>query len=341
MKAWIIDKPQSMSLQEITENEILDNTAKIKITLASLSSYDVKIYNGELAGVTYPRIPARQAVGVISEIDEENSSGLQRGQRVVIDPNLSCNNCYACKTDRPWKCDKIKTMGLSADGLLRDFVSVPISNIYQIPPQITDAEAQFIEHTSVAVKTFNELKTTEGEHIVIIGASVMGIILAQLALYYQVVPIILDPSQERLDIATNLGIYYAINTSIADPDERIKQITGGRYCESSVYLANSNDKIQKAFDYASVGGKVAIVGGDYYSSKLLNGNISGILSKQLSVIGITNGQKQIPAAINVLAKKAVDMTPFVTKEYKFEQADQGLKEFSENAQKYHKIMIKV
>src|SRR5690554_4080481 len=99
-----------MSLQEITENEILDNTAKIKIALASLSSYDVKIYNGELAGVTYPRIPARQAVGVISEIDEENSSGLQRGQRVVIDPNLSCNNCYACKTDRPWKCDKIKTM---------------------------------------------------------------------------------------------------------------------------------------------------------------------------------------------------------------------------------------
>lgn len=83
------------------------------------------------------------------------------------------------------------------------------------------------------------------------------------------------------------------------------------------------------------------MGGDYYSSKLLNGNISGILSKQLSVIGITNGQKQIPAAINVLAKKAVDMTPFVTKEYKFEQADQGLKEFSENAQKYHKIMIKV
>src|SRR5690606_8899383 len=111
---------------------------------------------------------------------------------------------------------------------------------------ITDAEAQFIEHTSIAVKTFNELKTAEGEHIVIIGASVMGIILAQLALYYQAVPIVLDPSQERLDIAANLGIYYAINTNATDPDERIKQITGGRYCESSVYLANSNDKIQKA-----------------------------------------------------------------------------------------------
>lgn len=341
MKAWIIDKPNSMSLQEIKENETLDDTAKIKVTLASLSIFDAKIYSGELSSVEYPCIPGRHAVGIISEIEENNSSGLQRGQRVFMDPNLPCSNCYACKTDRPWKCDKMKVMGLSTEGLLRDFVSVPISNLYQIPAHMTDAEAQFIEHTSIAVKTFNELKPAEGEHIVIIGASVMGIIMAQLALYYQAVPILLDSRQDRLDIATNLGIYYAINTDTTEPNERIKQITGGRYCECSIYLANSNYKIQTAFDYASVGGKVAIVGGDKYAEEFMSCNISGVLSKQLSVIGITNGQKQIPAAINVLAKKAVDVTTFVTKEYKFEEAELGIKEFLQNSSIYHKILIKV
>ncbi|HEY8423701.1 MAG TPA: alcohol dehydrogenase catalytic domain-containing protein [Clostridia bacterium] len=340
MKAWIIDKPGSMSLQEITENETLDNTAKVKLTLISLSIFDAKIYNGELAGVNYPCIPGRHAVGLISEI-QDNVAGLKRGQRVFIDPNLPCNNCYACKTDRPWKCDKMKVMGLTTEGLLRDFVSVPVSNLYQIPSQMTDSEAQFIEHTSIAVKAFNELKPAEGEHIVIIGASIMGIIMAQLALYYQAVPILLDHRQERLDIAANLGIYYTINTAAMDAYERIKQITGGRFCESSIYLANANDNIQNAFNYASAGGKVAIVGGNTDAEKLLNGSLNGILTKQLSVIGISNGQKQIPAAINVLAKKAVDVSAFTAKEFKFEDAEQGLKEFISDPSKYHKILIKV
>ena len=341
VKAWIIDKPESITLQEIKENQKSEGNAKIKITLASLSLSDAKVFKGDLTGgMQYPFIPGRHAVGIISEIEENNSSGLLRGQRVVIDPNISCNNCYACKTHRPWECERNKIMGLSSEGLIRDFASVPLSNIYQIPQQISDIEAQFIEHTSIAVKTFNELKINEGEHIVIIGASVLGIIMAQLALYYQAVPIILDTHQDKLDIATNLGIYYTINTSVNDPNERIKQITGGRYCECSVFLANSNDKIQKAFDYASVGGRVAIVGWEYVA-EIMNGNISGILSKQLTVTGISNGQKQIPAAINMLAKKAVDVSPFLTKEIKFDEVEQGLKEYSQNPLMYHKVFIKI
>jgi L-gulonate 5-dehydrogenase len=340
VKAWIIDKPNSMSLQEISENQTLDNSVKVKITLMSLSFFDAKIYSGELAGVTYPIIPGRHAVGVISEIPEGNS-GLQRGQRVFIDSNLPCNNCYACKTDRSYKCEKMKVMGLTTEGLLRDFISAPVSNLYQIPAQMTETEAQFIEHTSIAVKTFNELKPAEGEHIVIIGASVMGIIMAQLALYYQAVPILLDSRQERLDIAANLGIYYAVNTGSLDANERIKQITGGRNCECSIYLASSNENIQTAFDYASAGGRVAIVGNNKYGKDFMNGNVGGILSKQLSVIGITNGQKQIPAAINVLAKKAVDVSAFSIKEFKFEEAELGYKEILENPAKYHKILIKI
>ncbi|HEY8390205.1 MAG TPA: alcohol dehydrogenase catalytic domain-containing protein [Clostridia bacterium] len=341
MKAWVIDKPESITLQEIKENEIPANNVKIKITLASLSLTDAKAFKGDLiGGVQYPFIPGRHAVGIISEIDENNSFGLSRGQRVVIDPNIPCNNCYACKTHRPWECEKMKVMGFSSEGLIRDFACVPVSNVYQIPQQISDKEAQYVEYTSIAVKVFNELKVAEGEHIVIIGASILGIIMAQLALYYQAVPIILDPHQDKLDIATNLGIYYTINTSTADPNERIKQITGGRYCECSIYLANSNDKIQKAFDYASVGGRVAIVGWEYIA-EIMNGNVSGILSKQLTVMGINNGQKQIPAAINMLAKKVVDVSPFKIKDIKFDEVDQGLKEYSQNLLRYHKIFIKI
>lgn len=341
MKAWIIDKPESIALKEIIENEKPVNNAKIRITLASLSLSDIKVFKGDLSGgIQYPFIPGRHAVGIISEIQENNSSGLNRGQRVIIDPNIPCNNCYACKTHRPWECEKVRTMGISSEGLLRDFASVPISNIYQIPQQISDMEAQFVEHTSIAVKTFNELKIAEGEHIVIIGAGILGIIMAQLALYYQAVPIILDTHQDKLDIATNLGIYYTINTSVNNPNERIKQITGGRYCECSVFLADSNEKIQKVFDYASVGGRVAVVGWDY-TAEIMNSNLSGILSKQLTVTGINNGQKQIPAAINMLAKKAVDVTPFITKEFRFEEAGQGLKEYSQNPLMYHKILIKI
>lgn len=340
MKAWTIEKPNSIALQEIKDNGMPENSAKIKMLLSSFSISDSKLYRGGFENIEYPIIPGRHGVGIISEISDNNTDGLARGQRVIIDPNIPCNNCYACKTNRQWECDNMKIMGITANGLLRDFATVPLANIYQIPQQLSDIDAQFVEHTAIAVKTFNELKIVEGEHIVIIGATILGIIIAQLALYYQAVPIILDTHQDKLDVAANLGIYYTVNTSVIDSFERIKQITGGRYCECAVYLANSNDKIQKAFDYTAVGGRVAIVGWEYVSD-IMNGNISKVLSKQLMVLGITNGHRQIPAAINMLAKKAVDVSSFIYKEIKFDEVENGLKEYSQNPLMYNKVLVRI
>lgn len=339
MKVWEITQPGVMAIKEISE-DILPDTAKVRITMASFTQNDAKVFRGDIKNIKYPITVGRHAVGVISEIDENNAYGLVRGQRVIIDPNLPCNSCLACKSGKKWECEQMKTLGLTANGLLRDFAVIPLSNIYEIPPQISDEDAQFVEHVSLAVRTFNELKAKEGEHIVIIGASILGIIIAQLALYYQLVPIILDTQQNELDIAKSYGIYYSINTTDEDPAVRVKQITGGRYCENVVYLANSNESVRKAFDFAAMGGKVALVGWEQMPDAM-EGSVNSIISKQLLVFGISNGYKQMHAAINLLAKKAIEVRSLVSKQIDFNEVETLLEQYSKNPLSYHKVVIKI
>lgn len=339
MKVFKVTAPFEIVLSEVSNITLPPQHAKVRLTKTSLSLSDIKIFKGTATGVKYPIVPGRHGVGVITELGE-GQAGFAVGQRVAINPVVACNACYACKSGRPYECDNYKSMGITTDGLFKNFAVLPLSNLFQLPPQVKDEEAQFVEHVAMAVKVFNELNVQEGEHIAIIGASILGLILAQLALYHQAVPIVLDAYQERLDAAAALGIYYTINTANTEPKARIIQITGGRMCECAVYLANSNNIIQKAFDYSSSFGRIAILGWEN-AAESMSGDIKNILDKQLKVTGINNGSKHFSAAINLLAKKEIDVASLMTSDTPFDQIPDLLNSYNENPLFYKKNIIKI
>ncbi len=83
--------------------------------------------------------------------------------------------------------------------------------MYSIPDRLKDEEAVFTEHTAMAINVISKLKIDKGEHLVIVGATSIGIILAQVAMYHQAVPIVVDMRDELLESARRAGVYYTIN----------------------------------------------------------------------------------------------------------------------------------
>lgn len=82
---------------------------------------------------------------------------------------------------------------------------VPQSDLILLPPKVTPEEGVFIESVALAIAALDKLKLEKGEHIVIMGATGVGLILAQAALYYQAVPILVDLRRDRLELAERLG----------------------------------------------------------------------------------------------------------------------------------------
>jgi threonine dehydrogenase-like Zn-dependent dehydrogenase len=179
----------------------------------------------------------------------------------------------------------------------------------------------------------------KGDHIVIVGASIVGLLLAQLAMYYQAVPILVDGRQSHLDIASKLGIYYTVDYVNSDPYKKIVSITGGRLSENVVLIGAGGISLSNSLKFVSYGGSLVIADVDNYYDNDFSA-VPTIASKQLSLHGISNGLKHFMPSINLLAQKTVSVSQFVSKEIEFSQVEQFLQQIAESPFEHIKVIVK-
>ncbi len=314
MKIWQITAPGSVSIYEGKESAGT-GSLKVKLERAAVSSLDIDFFTGA-EPVSFPFVPARLGMGIVSE-NPDGDGAAQRGNRVVIEP-------YICGGD-----GTSLTMGKNADGLLRDFVCVPTENVHLLPDHVSDDEAVLSDLVAIALNALDKLRLEKGQHIAIIGASAIGIIMAELAIYYQAVPILIDARQDMLDIAEGSGVYYTINTAEVDAFKKITEITGGRLCEAAAYISTASDRAQKSIDFSGPSGRVVFVGAGNIQNSITV-SLQSVASKNLTITGVNSGRGFTARAINMLANKAVDVAPLITRTVTFDQIPEVMKQLAEN-----------
>jgi len=300
MKSWKIVKPKEFSLSSANDTVVDAKSAKIKILRAGISNTDLHVYNGDIKGAAYPIIPSRQAVGIVSEVMEE--TGYQKSERVFLSPYLKCGQCIPCLEDEPQMCENLKVFGLDTDGFLADFCIVPVDILYRLPEAVDKDKAMFIEYIAIAKTALEKLKVEKGEHIAIVGANKLGNVLAQLAIYYQSVPILIDDNAELLEHARQNGVYHTVHTKKHDAKKAVKEITGNRMAENVIHIACANQSFEHSLELCGYNGRVGLLSGHTSDFEC---NIKTLLERQLHVVSINNGYDNIPTAINLLANKII------------------------------------
>jgi len=322
MKSYTLIEQRNIELQNKESQSLPDNYAKVRITKAGMENFDLNMYYGK-PQVSYPIVLGKQGVGVISEVSESNEKGLKKGDKVYINPYIPCMECFQCKTGKSNFCPNMKIFGKNIDGTLVDFINVPLSNIVKLPEQISENDAIFLDHIAMGLEIFDTLKAEKGDYIIIVGANVLGDIIAQLAIYYQTVPILVDDSENNLKKAKEEGVYYTIDKN-DDAHKIITQITGGRMAKYLIYNADSSYDINKVIDLASSGAFLFL---NNFSDYQISGKIdlTSLTEKNLKVISLNNGFKQLQSALNILVTKSVQVSDLVTKSIKFNEVIETFK----------------
>ncbi len=323
MKVWKITGARTLSMEEET-GDLIPSYVKVKVTKLGLTSADISVYEGASSAVL-PIVPGRIATGYISEANP--GSRFRKGERVLLSPYLKDKN------------GKLKIKGQDTDGYLADYVVVPEECVYSLPESITEDMGVFTEYISIAAGLTDKLDLKHEQYVAILGANALGLIFAQLAIYYQAIPIIIDKSDKKLETAAEYGIYYRINSSKQDALRRIRQITCGRMADCTIFECRSSQQPQLAFSLTAEGGKVGIVGYDTFALKL-NADISAIMGRQLSVVGINNGAADMNAAINLLANEVVKVDHLVDKTVDFLAAPVAFTEAMDGDNMYLKTLIR-
>ncbi len=332
MKGWKFVKPTKIEEQELINKNTQDSSmlAKVKITKALVTLSDVLHYSSELDSENV--VLGSYGIGIVSETGV-NLFGIEKGKHVYIEPTQPCFNCYNCKNGTTAKCSDLQIAGDNMDGFLRDFITVEENRLFTLPESVSDLQALFIGHISLALTVVDKLDIQKGDYVAIIGANDFGNILAQLLIYYQAVPILLTNDYEDMQIAKDSGIYYVLGPE-DNWQKEVMQITGGRMTETVVYIDDCNIPANKSFSLASFNAKIAFTG-SYY--KLNPISFATAIKKQLDIYCINNGYGNTAASINLIANKAINLSHLKLDSAKYDDMPEVFEEMNAKLEKEGKI----
>lgn len=337
MKSYVLQKAKKLTLENNPPRSVKSGEIKVKIELAAITSTDLSIFNGKLK-CDLPLILGRQAVGVVSEVSSENTMGLQKGNRVIIEGFLPCGKCYFCKTGQSGKCENMEVLGFTREGLFSDFAVVPASLAHVIPDHMSNATALYTEYVSMALNIIEKIKLRPGEHVAIMSANKLGYILAQLITYYQGIAIVIDNNQQQLDKLAEENINYTLNSKRNSWKENVSGITSGRMCEKVVYLTNAVLNFDDAVDICGINGTICIAG---FLPATDTCSLGEVHNKQLTIVSEQTSQGNFSAAINMLATRTVNVTRLNGETFRFAELPEKMLAMTQEEAKYGGIHFKI
>ena len=128
----------------------------------------------------YPRIIGHEFAGEIEAIGSD-VSGLAEGDRVVVDPVVSCGHCYPCRVGRPNVCANLEVFGVHRDGGFRDLVPVPARNVVKVSRDLPLEIAALAEPFSIAANVLSRTGCGPEDTVLIYGAGTVGLTVLQVA----------------------------------------------------------------------------------------------------------------------------------------------------------------
>jgi len=229
MKAGILYNDRDIRLGDALDPRVKPDEVLVKSGFAGICGTDLHIYRGEFhERVKFPAIQGHEFGGVIQEVGKD-VKGFKAGDRVVVDPIISCHSCPACLSGHINACRTLKLLGVDLDGGFGQYVAAPVSHLYRLPDSVPMAHAPMVEMFGLGHHVLQRGQVQPGETVVILGAGKLGLAVLDVLCHSAspAMAIVADLQPFRLETARQLGAAYTINIAEQDPVERVVDITQG------------------------------------------------------------------------------------------------------------------
>ena len=203
MKAAVIRDKNTLVTEEMDIPHPEGNEVLIKVYASGICGTDLHIYQGDYKG-TYPIVPGHEFAGLIVEAGP-NVRSLKVGDRVAVEPNLSCGVCYDCLSNRQHFCENTEAVGVTMPGGMAEYAVAPEPAVFPIG-DLSYEEAAFMEPLSCVLHGVERIDPELADRVLLIGAGPIGLLLLQSLRVRGCVRIdVVDKDKSRLEIAEKMG----------------------------------------------------------------------------------------------------------------------------------------
>jgi len=203
MKAVVYESAKNYTIKEIPTPEPKAGEVLIKIELAGVCGTDLHIHEGDFLA-EFPLIPGHEMVGTVAAL----GSGVDKfkvGQRVTVNPVVSCGDCEFCREGKPILCHNRKGLGTNWPGSFAEYMIATQDLVFAVGNLSPDI-AIFAEPAACAMHGAQMLNIKAGSSALIFGAGPTGQLLAQLMATSGAASVtVAGSTQFKLDLAKKLG----------------------------------------------------------------------------------------------------------------------------------------
>lgn len=180
--------------------------------------------------IPMPHISGAEVAGEVAAVGD-GVSDWAAGDRVMVQPGLSCGHCEACLSGRDNFCPTYDVLGYRSDGGYAEYVAVPAVNLIRLPASLGfEAAAAFpLAFLTAWHMLFTRARLHERETVLVVSAgSGVGQAAVQLAKFAHARVLATAGTPEKCAHAVGLGAELAINHYADDVVAAVKKATGGR-----------------------------------------------------------------------------------------------------------------
>lgn len=299
--------------------------ALIKVTLAGICNTDYEITKGYMG---YSGILGHEFTGIVEDVNSDNEEDKKWiGKRVVAEISWGCNepNCEWCAKKNYRHCPERHTIGIwKKDGAMADYITLPTNILFEIPQNVSDEQAVFVEPLAAACEITEQLHIEPTSKVLVLGDGKLGLTtaLALNAMNHDV--ILVGKHQNKLDIAQAQGVETKLldSLSLNEKYDIVVEATG----TASGFETSINAVKPRG---------VLVLKSTVATGKELN--LAPIVINEITVLGSRCGQ--FGPALRLLEKEKIDFSPFISGIYNIEEA---IEAFEANKLKENlKILIKI
>ncbi|HEX8949968.1 MAG TPA: alcohol dehydrogenase catalytic domain-containing protein [Dissulfurispiraceae bacterium] len=173
----------------------------IKVSMAGICNTDHEITRGYVPG--FRGVIGHEFFGYVEDADNKSLTG----RRVTAEINNACGKCEFCVKGLGRHCSNRTVLGIiNRDGAMAEYVTVPEENVVEIPPDIPDAHAIFIEPLAAALEILEQVRIGKEQSALLIGDGKLALLIALVMQTTGCDLTMLGKHSEKLAIAGDAGI---------------------------------------------------------------------------------------------------------------------------------------
>jgi len=233
---------------------------RIAMRACGICGSDIHIIDGSTVPARRPIVLGHEAAGVIDAC----GAGVDHvavGDRVTVNPMISCGTCRPCTTGRANLCSTIAVMGLATDGAHADFFIAPVANVVSLPDSVGFPLGAIVaDAVATPLHAIERAALMPGDTAAVFGLGGLGLHAAMLMNQVHGVRVIgVDANDAALARATSFGIGEVVDARAGRAANAVRRLSDGGV-DAAFEFVGAVGVVEQAVRSLAFGGRCVVVG---------------------------------------------------------------------------------